>query len=110
MDSIWKVTLSFAVVVMITVVGITMTSVSTDVAAAGDYMEDLASVIRESNYNEAVIQQCREEATERGYELEVSVCRSKSRTWSSYAKLSLHYPCHFPAFGLEEEKVKEKII
>ena len=39
MGSIWKVVLSFAVIIMITAVGITVTAANADVAAAGTYLE-----------------------------------------------------------------------
>ena len=110
MGSIWKVVLSFAVIILITAVGITITSVNADVTAAGDYMEELSAVIRESNYNENVIRECQQEAAEHGYELEVEVYRNEDRAGNCYAKMSMRYPYRLPLFGIEIQKSKEKII
>lgn len=110
MGSVWKVVVSFVVVTVITAVGIMITSVNADVAAAGDYMEALSAVIRESNYNEEIIQQCQKEAKENGYQLEVEVYEKPSYGQCGYARVKLLYPYRLPVFQTETWKVKERII
>lgn len=110
MGSVWKVILSFAVILMITGVGIMITGVNADVAAAGDYMEELSTLIRESGYNKEIVRQCEEEAEKNGYFLEVQVFREESTAGLKYAKIRLRYPYRLPVFQTMVWKAKERII
>ncbi len=110
MGSIWKVVLSFAVIIMITAVGITVTAANADVAAAGTYLEELSALIREGNYNDGMIRQCKKEAEENGYVLDVEVYRRQSYDRCSYARVRLQYPYRLPVFGIQVYKVKERIL
>lgn len=110
MGSVWKVILSFAVILMITGVGIMITGVNADVAVAGDYMEELSAVIRESDYNGEIVRQCKEEAEKNGYFLEIQVYREDTAAGSKYAKIRLRYPYRLPIFQTLVWKTKERII
>lgn len=110
MESIWKTVLTFAVIILITVLGITITAVNVDVTAAGGYLEEVSVVIRESNYNEEVIDQCVAEASSNGYILEVEVYESLEYAKSRYARVRLSYPYRLPVLNISDRKIKEKII
>lgn len=110
MGSVWKVILSFAVILMITGVGIMITGVNADVAAAGDYMEELSALIRESYYNDEIIRQCKDEAEKNGYFLEVQVYQDQTTIGLKYARIRLRYPYRLPIFQTVVWKVKERII
>lgn len=110
MGSVWKVVLSFVLIAMLTAVGMMITSVNADAAAAGDYMEEVSAVIRESNYNRKVIDQCQKEAGENGYGLHVDVYERQAYGQCSYAKIILRYPYRLPVFQTEVWKKKERII
>ncbi len=110
MGSVWKVVLSFVLILMLTAVGMMITAANADTAAAGDYMEEVSAVIRESNYNEKVIDQCKKEAMENGYEVQVQVYERQAYGQCSYAKVILRYPYRLLVFQSEVWKKKERII
>lgn len=110
MGSIWKTILTFAVIIVISALGITITLVNVDATTAGDYLEEIALVIRESNYNDGVIQQCVNEAVENGYILEVDIYENAEYADTCYAKLCLHYRYRLPILQIADWKQKEKII
>lgn len=110
MGSVWKIVLSFVLIVMLTAVGMMVTSANADASAAGDYMEEVSAVIRESNYNKKVIDQCKKEAQENGYHLHVEVFERQAYGQCSYAKLILRYPYCLPVFQSQVWKKKERII
>ncbi|MCI8282875.1 MAG: hypothetical protein HFI76_14630 [Lachnospiraceae bacterium] len=110
MGSVWKIVLSFVLIVMLTAVGMMITSANADAAAAGDYMEEVSAVIRESNYNQMVIEQCKKEAVENGYDMHVEVYERQAYGQCSYAKIILRYPYRLPVFRAEVWKKKERII
>lgn len=110
MGSIWKTILTFAVIIVISALGITITLVNVDATVAGDYMEEVALVIRESHYNQQVIQECKKEAQENGYILEVDVYESAEHAGAGYARLCLRYRYRIPILQITDWKQKEKII
>jgi len=110
MGSIWKTILTFAVIIVISGLGITITLVNVDATMAGDYMEEVALVIRESHYNRQVIAECIREAEENGYVLEVEVYESTQYAGTCYAKLCLSYGYRLPILQIRDWKQKEKII
>lgn len=110
MESVWKTVLTFAVIILITVLGITITAVNVDVTAAGDYLEEASAVIRESNYSEEVIEQCVAEALSNGYILEVEVYENPEYAKSRYARVRLSYPYRLSVLNVSDWKIKEKII
>lgn len=108
MGSIWKIVITFVVILLITITGVSITAVNAETAAAGDYLESTAAVIRESNYSGAVIDQCIGEAEENGYLLEVEVYREPVGV--CYARLCLHYRYQLAVFQVSEWKKREKIV
>ncbi len=110
MESIWKTVLTFAVIVLIASLGISIISANGDITAAGNYMQQAIAVISESNYSEEVISQCEKEAEQNGYVLEVEVYKSTVYAERRYAMVRMRYPYRIPVLGILQWKVKEKII
>lgn len=110
MGAIWKTVLTFAVVILITVTGISVISANGDVTAAEHYMIDTAMVIQESNYNMGVIMECQREAEEFGYRLEVEPYYGETGKPPSFAYVRLHYLYQMPALGVSVWKTKEMIL
>lgn len=109
MGAIWKTTLTFAVVILIVVTGVAMISANADVTAAEHYMVDTAMVIQESNYNDGVIDRCRQEADSLGYRLEVEpFAEVGGRNFRVY--VHLYYRYQMPVFGFSVWKKKDMIL
>lgn len=110
MGTIWKTVLTFAVVILITVTGISMISANGDVTAAEHYMVNTAMVIQESNYNAGVIESCQREAESIGYRLEVEPFYNGDGRPAFCAHVQLHYRYQMPVFGISVWKTKEMIL
>lgn len=110
MDSIFKTALAVFVIVAIAIGGTSIATVEQDVAIAVDYFDDMADLIAESNYSQTVINECIAEATANGYILKVDVIGSTQPGMKRYAKAEFTYYYKIPLFGINEAKVKHKII
>ncbi len=110
MGAIWKTILTFAVVVLITVTGISVISANADVTAAEHYLVETAMVIQESNYHADVIADCRQEAEGLGYRLRVQPFYGEAGMPPSYAFVQLEYPYQMPVFGISVWKIREMIL
>ena len=78
--------------------------------AADNYMESVSKVIVESNYSETVIDQCKLDAAENGYVLEVNVEHAAKAGVKSYAEIELTYYFEIRLFNIRQEKIQKKII
>ncbi len=110
MESIWKTVLTFAVIILIASMGVSIISANVDITAAGNYMQQVSVVIGESDYSEEIISQCVREAEQNGYVLEVEVYDSPVYAEHKYALVRLKYLYRIPLLGVRQWKVKEKII
>lgn len=110
MEAIWKMVLTFAVILLIASTGISVLRANAAVLDADDYMEELSAAIRESNYNARCISTCREDAEERGYHLTVQVYEPAGAGRKKYAAVCLQYPYRLTLFSREIWKKKERIL
>lgn len=110
MESIWKTVLTFAVIIWITSLGLSIISANVDITAAENYMQQTAAVIRESNYSEEIISRCVREAEQNGYELTVEVYESPVYAEHKYALVSLRYLYRIPILEIRQWKIKEKLL
>ena len=110
MGTIWKTVITFGVIIMITVLGMSITAVNAELTNASDYMAEVSAVIRACNYNQEIIQQCKTEAEQNGYVLEVEVYENSELPGKRYAKVSLNYKYHFPFMQTDLWKKKVRII
>lgn len=110
MGTVWKIVLTLAVILLISATGTMLTGANVDIITAQNYMEEVSAIIKESNYNQMIIDQCQQEAVENGYELEIEVYRNAEYMNSSYARVYLYYQYHLPLFKITEKKMIERII
>lgn len=78
--------------------------------AADNYMEAVSKIIVESNYNETVINQCVQEASENGYILKIEVQDAVKEGVKSYAKIQLTYNFEIKLFHIKQQKIQTKIL
>ena len=97
-----------AVFILVTALCAPLTSM--DVANSSYYFESVTAVIAESNYNEAVIEQCKKEAKENNYILDVTVYGGKTPGEQRYADFTLTYDFEVPLIGLKLQKVRQKVM
>ena len=110
METIYKVLIACVLGLFILGSGIAMIISFTDEEAANQYLESVAKVIVESNYNDEVINACIDEATKNGYELKVTVEGSQQAGQIKYAQLEFTYKLTIKLFHIEQEKTKIKIV
>ncbi len=101
MDVIFKAFsgLFFLVVLMIT--GISLLFSSIGAANADSFATSVAGRIRASYFNSEVIEQCKKEADELDYKLEVSLYTDEN-THERYGVADLAYVYSIPLFGIEK--------
>ena len=63
---------------------------------AGAFAADCASRIENSDFAGSVIEECRRDATDRGYELTVEVSEKAGQPEVKYGSLQLEYPFRIP--------------
>ena len=72
MSSVFKSYMSITLIVVALLVFVGIVSVTVDVQNARNYHSSVVNVIENSNHAAKVIEACKEEATENGYELTVT--------------------------------------
>lgn len=110
MSEILKSVIAIFLVILIAAGGAGITVANNESTAAGDYLEEAALVIMESNYSSTVIQECISEAAANGYVLTVNVVGSDDPGMKRYAELILEYSYDVQLFGVSDTKVKKKIV
>ena len=110
LDMVFKAFVGILAAVVIIGSGLGVVSGFSQAVAADNYLETMAKVIIESNYNPLVINSCINEATANGYFLDVDVVRSTRAGIRSYATIKLKYYFEIALFGIKQEKIQTKII
>ncbi|MBQ3559488.1 MAG: hypothetical protein IJA07_08265 [Agathobacter sp.] len=110
LDIVFKTFVGVLAAIVMVGSGVGVTVGFSRAVAADNYMESISKVIVESNYNEAVIRECQEEAEENGYILEVDVQNASKAGVKYYAKIKLTYYFEIELFGLKQQKIQTKII
>ena len=110
LDMVFKAFVGILTAVVIIGSGLGVISGFSQAVAADNYLETMAKIIIESNYNPSVISSCIDEATANGYLLHVDVVRSAKAGVRSYATVKLKYYFEIALFGIKQEKVQIKII
>lgn len=86
-------------------IGVGITAVSGEAAAAKEYKANVIAEIENSNFNPAVINSCIAAAQQDGYQLEVTDCVYDVYQQMQTAKVALHYQYRIPLFRVAQEKV-----
>ena len=110
LDMVFKAFVGILAAVVIIGCGMGVVSAFSKAIAADNYLEAVSKIIVESNYNETVINNCINEATENDYVLSVYVTRATKAGVRSYATVNFKYYFEIPLFGIKQEKIQVKII
>ena len=110
LDIVYKAFVGVFVAIVIIGSGIGVITGFSQMVASDNYMESVTKVIVESNYNETVINSCKQEALDNGYVLEVNVQGSNRAGAKCYAEIKLTYYFEIKLFNIKQEKVRTKII
>lgn len=110
MSEILKSVIAIFLIIIIAASGVGVVSANNESIAAGEYLEEVAIVISESNYSTSVIQECIEEAVQNGYTLTVDMTGAGEPGMKRYAEVTLAYSYDMKLFGVSDAKVKKKIV
>lgn len=81
---------------------VTMTSASVVMTEAKEFKAQVVAEIENSNFNPYVIEACKRQAQEAGYELQVTTYVYDERYNLQTAEVILMYPYRLPMFGISE--------
>ncbi len=110
MEMLYKLLLLGVLTIFLISGGFAVSNTCIDIVSANNYFEEVSKVIKESHYNENVIEACCEEASKNGYELSVIVEGNHRPGILNYAKVTFTYKYEIKLFGVSVEKQKEKIL
>ena len=110
LDIAFKAFVGVLAAVIIMGSGLGVTTGFSQTVAADNYMESVAKVIIESNYNTEVIDKCVREAEENGYALAVELQQATKAGVKTYGKITLTYYFEIPLFGIRQQKIQTKIL
>lgn len=110
LDIVFKAFVGVMAAIVIIGSGLGVITGFTQAVAADNYMDSVSKVIIESNYNTNVIEQCKQEATENGYILEVEVENATKAGVKTYARIDLTYYFEIKLFHIKQQKVQTKIV
>ena len=71
---------------------------------ADEYKADVIAEIEDSNFNAQVMEHCKKQAEEAGYDLTVTPCEYDADGDLSLAEVTLSYSYEVPLIGIEEKK------
>lgn len=110
LDIVFKAFVGILVAVVMIGSGLGVISAFSQAVAVDNYMETVAKVITESNFNQTVIDNCMSEASSNGYNLVVHVTPAAKAGVKSVATVKLTYYFEIPIFGIRQKKVQIKTI
>lgn len=87
----------------------TVISASGATAAAKEYKADVIAEIENSNFNPNVISNCIAQATDAGYELQITSCTYDANNDIQTAEVILTYKYEMPLFGIYDTKTTRGI-
>lgn len=110
LDIAFKAFVGVLAAIVIVGSGLGVTTGFSQAVAADNYMESVSKVIVESNFSQTVIDQCKQDAIENGYVLEVNTATSQKAGVKTYAEVTLTYYFEIKLFHIRQEKVQKKVI
>lgn len=110
LDIVFKTFVGVLAAIVIIGSGLGVTTGFSQAVAADNYMEAVSKVIVESNFNQTVIDMCKQEAAENGYVLEVITSPAAKAGVKTYAEVELTYYFEIKLFNIRQEKIQKKII
>lgn len=100
MGQIMKTYLGIFFLLVTGLVGIGVVTAGIQSASARNYHSGVISEIECSNFNDAVVTACRQQAKEEGYELEVKTMSYDALGHTKVAEIILHYEYAIPVLNL----------
>lgn len=110
MSVVFKAFIAILSALMIVVSGFCVTQGFSASVAANNYMEQVSLLIVESYYNDAVITECIEDASEKGYTLSVTVEGETKPGCAKYMKIRMTYDFELKLFGYKQAKSIMKVL
>lgn len=100
MEQIIKTTMSIVIILIFTVLGLHLISSNIAAHEAVSFKSDVIKQIENSNYNENVIEQCKQQAISQGYTLEVNVMKYDDDNKFTMAEVIVHYEYNIPILNI----------
>ena len=88
---------------------VSMLTANADVAAAKEFKADVVAEIENSDFNPLVIEACRQQAEQQGYQLEVVTSRYGTGGEGNLAQVKLSYEYRIPFLGVTQQRVTRGI-
>ncbi len=110
MDIIFKAIITGIAALFLLTGGIAVILGTTELTEVSDYLESVSAAIVESNYSDAIIEECCREAEAYGYELTVSVYGGDVCGGTKYADIRLNYVFEIPLIGYRAQMSRQKVI
>lgn len=105
METIIKTFMGFFFMISMLFLGAGIISASLESRNANAYANNYATRIENANYATSVINECKNEAHELGYNLSVDVKTSQNNVYSHYGMLSLTYNFRIQLLGINQAHV-----
>ncbi len=103
MENVIKVYMGMFFILAMVALGISLLSMSIEARAADSFAADCVCKIENSNYAAPVIEACREDALNKGYDLSVETFSAGGMT-PTYGNLSLEYDFTVPMLGVKTRR------
>lgn len=110
METIIKSFVGMFFALLLLLLGAGLIAASVNARNAGSFAADCASRIENSDFADSVIESCRQEAEDRGYELTVDVSEKVGQPEVKYGRLKLSYPFRIPLTGIARTNVTQYAI
>lgn len=107
METVVKTFVGLFFSLVLLILGIGMIAASVNARNATAFAAECASRIENSDFADSVVQECEQEAAEKGYVLEVEISGREDRPEVKFGSLSLEYPFRIPLIGVEQQNVVE---
>ena len=110
LDIVFKAFVGMFAAIIIVGCGLGVVNGFSQSIAVDNYFEAVSKVIVESNFNAHVIESCKQDALDNGFELMVEVYQASKAGVKTYARIELKYDFEISLFGLKQEKIQVKIV
>lgn len=105
MEKVIDIILSLFLFGIFIVIAVSFSIADTSGQAARRYQKDVISEIENSNFSDAVISTCINQAADNGYSMNVNKITINSQTNEQIAEVALTYAYDIPILNVHEEKI-----
>lgn len=107
MDNIFKGIVGVIIMIFISFIGIIVITSSASARAADDYMQSCVQKIESSNYAAPVIDACKDDAANKGYEFEVETYQNPTTNQTTYGTATITYTYKIPFVTMQKDRTIE---